>query len=1381
MKNDIKKAIIDYLTSEIDIIVSPTSGNELALLDLEDSFRLLFNLLEHEISYTDLDRIEESFAKNILSIIDGNLKDFPDAIETLASNYEAFLKKIAYLKYKGTPIWEGTSTSSGLQKTMLYDLCKGEIDGENKTAIPEPLVDYTGVKREILDFVRINLRNSVHISKTYKRSDLVPFANLVISCYLFTVYDNKQFLKRFFYPEYKYLDKIVSNKELHGLEQVYVELIGQDSNKKIDMMGKQIKDEMYLLSEIEKFTRNDAELMEGDDDEGYIDNISNIIADNKNLQLIGSPGSGKSTTLKRILYTNAQEILQGNESLKLPFYIEASEIRSSTKTIKSILDAKLDEQLITTLLEKGKAQVLIDGINEIIPELKVHAVNEIKTLISKYPNSSFIITDRKYNYTKNIGISIFELRDLEDGQIKQFIEKNTQSKSNHLWQNISDNEEMLALASNPLMLKMYLSVVSLGEIPANRGQLYDLFIMTMFSREEQKKKQFDKDIKKRILSEVAYKMRSAGLVSADKSSFINLIGDTIKNHNFYISELLFHKEVLDNNIVKENENNEISFLHETYQEYFSALHLKHCFLRYNSIDIEVSNAIWLEPLLLCNDLFNKASEQLDFFEFLFIGEKRVNDAKILDDFRPDDFNEDIQIACKVAYRHKILNDVVYKTAEMYLGNYLALSKRYFINHGELPISISSLFNAVSSLSSNAMLKKIFTDTFWVEQWLYSEVDEESYWSRMLGEKLHYKDYYHKERFQELSNTIIDNISDLASLLNVITVAKEENVWFKSVSDNLRAFKKILLQSVSLKQLLEYYENIDFDIDVFINILKQESSFINKYDFDEHKESTNIKIIEILLKFHHAKPETRTLVIDELENNEYDPKFYLKIANLFFENNHFDSFLQLSEYIYAMDLSILDKITPILQRVRYEVLPASLRNLFIENPGKTMVEYVKHQSTVGSMYFTIPISYLKVFENIIKDKHPIFINNSHKVIPTKIEAVLHISEYVLTAIPKSKELVKECTEGGTIEYKIENTTHQLHYTSYKPNTKGDKINFSINPDGFTQPKIKGKDKIVVNKEDKMTFVGFTKIHNEIEEYEITTGIVEQEIPIKGFINIDMLLINFSKPNSYHPDTLKIDYVIEKLNEKLTNSEIDSTHIKEFIKKVGLSYLFYDKVDNVSFGVVVSIFRNLVRVHQIKSKSFRVISCTQNELRRLETNTVVIIENNGRLTPFDHRKWNYNIGFSESVIIELFSDRREGFIRNDFNKSPDDSDFYFHFDSCNFAPKIGDTVRFIPSVNPFKNYKDLPVAILIERIDEFQKPACEIVEIIREEESNYIRGFAIDTLSDEELFFSITEAATYYVKDMGDDMLDVDQCFEYTVFKEADGQFKKHIKLLRRIDE
>ena len=339
MKDNFKKVIIDYLTAEIDVIISPSSSKQLAMTDFEDSFRLLFNLLEYKIQYPDLERIEESFEKNITIIIDGNLKYFPDAIEKLAANYEALLKKIAYLKYKDTPTWDGSSNSKGLKETMFYDLCYGKINGRPKLDIPEPLVNNTGVKKEILDFVRTNLRNAVHNSKTYKRGDLIPFANLVLSCYLFTALDNKKFLKRIFYPEYKYLDKIVSIKDLIGLEKVYVELIGQDSNEKIDIMGKQIKDEYNLLSEIERFSNEETEIP--DDEETYIDNISNIVSDNKNLLLIGAPGSGKSTTLKKIFYSNSKKILDGNESLKFPFYIEASELRTANKTIKSILVSKL--------------------------------------------------------------------------------------------------------------------------------------------------------------------------------------------------------------------------------------------------------------------------------------------------------------------------------------------------------------------------------------------------------------------------------------------------------------------------------------------------------------------------------------------------------------------------------------------------------------------------------------------------------------------------------------------------------------------------------------------------------------------------------------------------------------------------------------------------------------------------------------------------------------------------------------------------------------------------------------------------------------------------------------------------------------------------------
>lgn len=1370
MKENFKKVIIDYLTSEIDVISSPTTGNQFVLSEMEDSFRLLFNLLEYKISYTDLDRIEESFEKNITTIIDGNLKDFPDAIEKLAANYEALLKKIAYLKYKDTSIWEGTANSKGLKETMFFDLCNGKINGKPKLDIPEPLVDNTGVKKEILDFVRTNLRNAVHNSKTYKRGDLIPFANLVLSCYLFTALDNKQFLKRVFYPEYKYLHKIVSNKDLNGLEKVYVELLGQDSNEKIDMMGKQIKDEFNLLSEIECFTHEENEII--DEEEIYIDNVTNIIKDNKNLLLIGAPGSGKSTTLKRILYSNSSKILDGNESLKFPFYIEASEIRTTNKTFKSILDSKLEESLITTLLEKGRIQVLIDGVNEIIPEFKTHAIKEIKSLISKYPNSSFIITDRKYNYTKSIGVSVFELRDLEESQIKEFIDKNAKEKSIHIWQNISENEEMLALASNPLMLKMYLSVISFGEIPSNRGQLYDLFIKTVFAREEQKKNQFDKDLKKSILSEVAYNMRLVGSVSVDVSFFNKLIDDSIKKNNFQIADILFHKEVLDNNIVKENDNNEISFLHETYQEYFCALHLKHSFLKNGHININLADAGWLEPLLLCNDLFNKESEQLDFFEFLFIGQKDKNPPKPIKSFIKEDYNPNIHIACKVANKHKILNNRVYKKAKTYLGNYTVLSKVYYLNNKEFPILISNLFNAISSLGSQKILEKLFINPFWVEQWLYSETDEENYWNRTLR-----KDSCHKEHFKHLANAIIENSTDFVSLLNTVTVAEQENMWFKSVIGDLKIFKKNLLQSITLKKLIEYYGNIDFDIDIFINILKQEASFISKYNFQEHKKDINLRVLETLSKYHHAKSEIRLLVVNELKSNIYKTSYYWKITKLFFDNNHFDSFLLLCEYIYSKGFDIANNILPLLQRIPYDSLPSLLKDAFVENPDKTIVEYDNCFTKGDKIYHTVDACYSNIFESLILNKSSILVNNLYELTPYKLESVLNTAEYILTAKPINSKEFKESDTGGTIKYQSQNVSLKFDYLYSKKSSKGDKINFSISPDGFSQPIISVGDEIIVNEKTKMLFVSFTTRNKEAIKYQLVSDKIEHNIPSSGFLNINKLLIDYTKPYNYHPDRLNSSFLIKNLKDELAKKNSKHDIIEEFVKNAGLSFLFYDVLKTVRFGVVVSIYRNLVNVFITNTGSFKEISCTENELKNIELNSAVIVENNGHLTFFDHKKTGFNIGFLESVIIETFNDRREGFIRNDDNNSIGYSDYFFHFDNCSFVPQIGDSVRFIPSINPSRNYQNQPVAILIEKIE---SPKCMIVEINQDDDNSNIRGTANDIISGEELFFSISEAAIYYIKNMVNAELIIGQNFEYSIFKEAKGSFKKHIKLMRKIE-
>lgn len=1367
MKDNFKKSIVDYLSSEIEVVNSPTSGKQWTLVNLEDSFRLLFNLLEYQISYTDLDRLAESFENNMSLIISGNLNEFPDAIERIASNYESLLKKIAYLKYKDTPVWDGSSASKGLKGTMFFDLCNGNIDGRPKLDIPEPLVDNTGVKKEILDFVRINLRNAVHISKTYRRQDLIPFSNLVLSCYLFTVLDNKNYLKRIFYPEYKYLDKVVSSKTLNGLEKVYVELLGQDSNEKIDITGKQIKDEFHLLSEIEKYTHEETETI--DEEEVYIDNITNIIKDNKNLLLIGAPGSGKSTTLKRILYSNSHKILDGNESIKFPFYIEANELRTANETFKGILDAKLDQALITFLLEKGKIQVLIDGINEITSEFKANAVNEIKSLISKYPNSSFIITDRKYNYTKNIGVSVFELRDLEESRIKEFIVKNTSGKSDHIWQSISENPEMLALASNPLMLKMYLSVLSFGKIPSNRGQLYDLFVKAVFAREEQKKEQFDKDLKKGILSEVAYNMRINGSVSADKSYFMKLVGSAINNHNYHIADILFQKEVLDNNVIKESGNNEISFLHETYQEYFCALHLKNGFLKDGVVHIDPIDPGWLEPLLLCNDLFERESEQLKFFEFLFVGQHEKEAPKTITDFIKEDYNLNIHIACKVANRHKELNDIVYKRAETFLGNHLVLSRAYFLKEKDFPIPIKTLFNAVSSLSSRILLEKIFVNSLWVEQWLYGTIDEENYKNKIVK-----KDPYHEEHFKQIARAIIDNSTDFFPLLNAVSSAEHEYRLVKPVISKLRSFKRNLFQSIPLKKLIEYFEVVDFDIDIFINILKQDPSVITKYSFEVYGKDVNMRVLETLSKFHHLKLEIRELVINELKNNIYRTSYYWKITKLFFDNNHFDSFLILCEYFYSKGFDVVNDMIPLLQRIPYDILPNLLKGVFVENPETSIIEYEDYVSRGDEVFLTIDSFYSDICASLIKNEDSILINNRYEMTPYKLEPVLNVTEYILTAKPNDPIEIKVSDKGGSIEYQSQSSTINFDYSYFKPSSKGDKINFSIGPVGFSQPSIKVGDEIVIDEKTKMSFVSFSTRNKETVRHKMVSRDINKNIPINGFLNLGIAHIDYSKPSRYHPDQLKTVLLIEKINAELVSNNSSISVVDEFVKDVGLSYVFYDKLNNVKFGVVVSFYRNSVNVYEIASRSFKEISCTESELSHLQVNSAVIIENSGYLTFFDHRKSDFNFGFIESHIIEMFDDRREGFIRNYDNNSFDYNDYFFHFDNCSFLPKIGDSVRFIPSLNPSRNYQNQPVALLIDKVE---NPRCTIVDIVQGDQEENLRGIAIDVVSGEELFFSISDAVHYDMEVTSSTKLDKRQTFDYLVHKKAKGQSKKHIKLIK----
>ena len=855
--NTLKSDIQNYIETEITEIgkpVNPSKKQVYKFKSIDISINLLFELLNksNEVNEPTLQRVADNFFNHTAKIIEFNVKELPSAIEGLATNFEPFLKLIAYIKYKDTEFWEPNGDCAGISKTTLYNLINGKINNKFSVSpdiplqnIPEPLIEYQGMKRTILDFVRTELRNAVHNAKRYSRMELMHYSNIVLSCYLFAIEDNYLFLKQLFLKEYQYLKKVVSDKNYVNLDKVYVELLGHEEYTDIDVTGTELIDEFNLLSEIEKFSEP-----ENEDDFEYLenekrtDNIIKIASDTLHLEIIGQGGSGKTTTLYKILYNNAQEIIKGDANKRIPFFIRANEYSPNNNFIE-ILSKNIDKQWIINSLKKGKLQLLIDGLNEISEEYKQEANREINNILYDYPENSIILTERKLNFERHFDIPVFELKDLNEEKIHLFIQKYAKHHSETIWNDLQSNENMLNLAYNPLMLKMILSVSKQGNIPKNRGLLYQLFIKTIFNREKTKRNQIIIDTKLDILSHIAFKMREEGKVSFTISKFKNLISQKLSNINSTVNTNKLYLELLDNLIISETQNEDVSFFHETYQEYFCAIQLKYNFEISGELSISFYDKRWFETLIMCGELLKNDKSAISFFEYVFRGQKSINNPKCLKDFSKEDFNENINIACKIAYSLKPIKPNIYKLAERYISNYLVLWKYLYYKKKIEPIKINELFSSVASLNSKKIIEKIIFNFGWVNIWLY-EGDEEITNNFYIEKVI-------KEYKNSLQNIIISAISnntpDFSTFYDTINNNLDFYFFSNEIQKKLKNFNNGIINSIHENQLKTYYKR-NQNFDVFLEILKNDIFFISNYDFLLNEK-------KILLK--RIKPEIKILI------------------------------------------------------------------------------------------------------------------------------------------------------------------------------------------------------------------------------------------------------------------------------------------------------------------------------------------------------------------------------------------------------------------------------------------------------------------------------------------------------------------------------------------
>lgn len=310
---------------------------------------------------------------------------------------------------------------------------------------------------------------------------------------------------------------------------------------------------------------------------GTIDYLrKNSIPENKML-IWGAAGTGKSTTLEYLSYIDAKDWLN-QKTNKIPVLIQLGLLINSDQTIFEFIQDKLSisKEQLDKLFRNGLINLFLDGINE-IPygnNLLSIRLKEIKTLISNYKKSFFIISNRPEDDNVFKDVPVFNLMRLSDSQMNEYIIKNAAVRSTEkiIMDAMAKNEHLRNIVRTPLMLSRLVDVVDVtGVIPDSEGEIIGIFLDSLLKREKNEKLETDFDIRKAkyVLRAIAYNgleeySTNSGISEEVILTYISKCMKTycFKTDSFYMLDKLVQLDILA------KKESLYLFSHQAYQDYY---------------------------------------------------------------------------------------------------------------------------------------------------------------------------------------------------------------------------------------------------------------------------------------------------------------------------------------------------------------------------------------------------------------------------------------------------------------------------------------------------------------------------------------------------------------------------------------------------------------------------------------------------------------------------------------------------------------------------------------------------------------------------------------------------------------------------------------------